>query len=317
MKRSRRRSDVADAAASSLIDARRIFYFFHVARAGSFTTAEMSLDVAQPALSRQIRQLEEDLGVKLLERRGHGVEMTETGRDFYTYAEQILQLMEEAIKRVEQSKSAPRDRVSLAAPRPFSTRFFPTVLLRYNQRFPRTHITTHEASSGQVYEMLTNGLVDLAVIMQQPNSPKVVGTRLFEEELLVTGRSDNELLQAPYVSRSKLPMLNLILPAAPLGTREILEDYFQQNGINVDPIMRFDSVSLMKEIIRKDGYCAILPAMACEEELRSGEFIALSLRPKVKRTLHLAYLRDRRQTEAVRAMHDEIISAVREAGLLS
>lgn len=309
-RRTRARSDIASAAASSLLDTRRLFYFFHVARTGSFTAAESHLDVAQSALSRQIRQLESDLDTKLLERRGHGVNLTTTGRVFYSYAEQILGTMGEALEEVHRSKQAPRDRVAIAAPRPFSTRFFPEVLLSYNRRFPHIHVTIREASSGQVYEMLTTGLVDLAVVLQQPNSPKVVGSKLFDEELLVAGRADDPMLNKKVMSRRDLATLNLMLPAAPLGTRGILERYFEGGGFSLDPQLRFDSVSLMKEMIRRGGHSAILPAMAFEAELESGEFVALPLKPRLHRTLHLAHLRDRRQTDALKAIREELLKAV-------
>lgn len=82
----RERSDIASAAASNLLDARRLLYFFHVARTGSFTAAEAHLDVAQSALSHQIRRLESDLDTRLLNRKGHGVELTATGEVFYAHA---------------------------------------------------------------------------------------------------------------------------------------------------------------------------------------------------------------------------------------
>lgn len=307
----RERSDIASAAFDNVLDSRRLLYFFHVARTGSFTAAEAALDVAQSALSRQIGRLESELGTRLLERKGHGVELTPTGEVLYSQAGQILQAMASALDEVREAKTAPRDRVAIAASRPFSTRFFPEVLLRYSERFPHIHVTTYEASSGQVYEMLTSGSVDLAVVLHQPNSPKVVGHKLFDEELYVAGRAGNPSLRAEFIRREELPGLDLMLPAAPLGTRGILERYLEQGGLTVDPIFRFDSVSLMKEMIRRNGYCAILPSMAVEEELQSGEFVALPLRPRLHRTLHLAHLRDRRQTEAVSAIRTELLAAVK------
>ena len=310
----RARSDIAAAAGSNLLDTRRLFYFLHVARAGSFTTAESQLDVAQSALSRQVRQLESDLDAKLLERKGHGVELTATGRVLFAYAEQIVGTMGDALDEVRRSKQAPRDRVVVAASRPFSTRFFPEVLLSYGQRYPHIHVTVHEASSGQVYEMLASGTVDLAVVLHQPNSPKVVGTKLLVEELFVVGRAGNPLLEGRFIPRGELASLDLMLPAAPLGTRGILERYFAEGGFTLDPQLRFDSVSLMKEMIRRDGYTAILPEMAFEAERDTGEFVALPLRPRLHRTLHLAHLRDRRQTDALEAFRRELLAAVGRSG---
>ncbi len=302
-----------DVAASNLLDSRRLFYFYHVAKTGSFTAAEAALDVAQSALSRQIGQLEADLGVKLLERRGHGVDLTEVGKVFFARGEALLAGMGEALAEVERVKNAPRDRISLAASRPFSTRFLPQVCLRFARRYPHIHMTVFEASSGQVYELLATGKIDLAVVLHPPNSPKIVSTKLLDEELLFVARADNPLVKSKTrFARADLPASKLIMPAAPLGTRGILERYFEQGGITLDPAIRTDSVSLMGEMIRQDGFTAILPRMAVEAEIAAKEFVALPLLPRLDRTLHLSHLRDGRQTEASEAVRAEIIRAVRE-----
>lgn len=305
-------SEVTAVASSRLIDSRRLLYFMHVAQGGSFTAAEAALDVAQSALSRQIRQLETDLGTKLLERRGHGVELTATGRVLLQYAVEVLDLMGTAVDEVQQSKLGPRDRVSLAVSRPFSSTYVPDVLMRFGKEYPHIHVSVFEASSGQVYEMLTSGAVDLAVVLVQANSPKIATTKLFDEALLVTGRSDNPHLQQEVVKRADLAKLELILPAAPFGTRGILERYFEEGDLEIDPGLRFDSVSLMKEMIRREGYSAILPESACVIELQSGEFLSRPLKPNLQRTLRLAHLRDKRQSEALTALRETLLAVVIE-----
>ncbi|GLZ50237.1 DNA-binding transcriptional regulator CynR [Actinomycetospora sp. NBRC 106375] len=311
--RARGKSEVTAAAAANLLDTRRMFYFFHVARTGSFTAAEANLDVAQSALSRQIRQLESDLDVQLLERRGHGVELTETGKVFYDACERILGEMSDAVSDVAKAREGPRTRLSIAASRPFSGTFLPGVINRFVERFPNVQLTTFEASSGQIHEMLSGGVVDLAVVLHRPRSPKIVGAKLLDEDLLLTGRAGNPAVEGAVIPRAQLLETPLMLPAAPLGTRGILEAYFSDGGFSIEPVLRFDSVSLMKEMIRTTSFCAILPAMACEQELASGEFVARPLRPALRRSVHLAHLRDRKQTSAMRAMHEEIIASVRTA----
>ncbi|UAL29952.1 LysR family transcriptional regulator [Nocardioides rotundus] len=308
----RQPSEVAAIAASRVIDSRRLLYFVHVARSGSFTAAEAALDIAQSALSRQIRQLENDLGTKLLERRGHGVEPTATGHVLLQYASEVLELMGTALDEVSTSKLGARDRVSLAVSRPFSTTYVPDVLVRFNKKYPQIHVTVFEASSGQVYEMLTTGVVDTAVVLLQANSPKISTVKLFDESLMVIGRGDDPDLASPVIERSDLSRLKLMLPAAPFGTRAILERYFYDGGVSLDPTFRFDSVSLMAEMIRRNGYCAILPESACTSELESGEFVARPVNPGLHRTLRLAHMRDRKQPEALTALRETLVSVVEE-----
>jgi LysR family nitrogen assimilation transcriptional regulator len=298
--------------ATNLLNSRRLFYFFHVARMGSFTAAEAHLDTAQSALSRQIRQLEAELGTRLLERSGHGVELTETGTVLYEYARQVLELMGEAFDEVHRSQGAPHHRVVLAAPTSFSTRFFPVVLRSYAKRFPQVHISVFEASNSQIYEMLTSGMVDLAVVLYQANSPKVVGRKLFDDQLVAVGRAGHPQLKVASLRRDDLPKLKLILPASTMGTRELLERYASEVGITLEPVLRLDNTSLTLEMIRgEQAYCTIMPRLACAADVASGEFVAVPLRPRLQRTLHLSRLRNRRQTDALRVLGEEIVSAVR------
>lgn len=304
-------SDVTEKSVSRVINSRRLLYFYHVANTGSLTAAEVALDVAQSALSRQIRQLETDMGTKLLERRGHGVEPTAAGAVLLDYANEVLGLMGTAVDEIDVLKLEPRDRVSLAVSRPFSSLYVPDALAMFTEEYPHIHVTVHEASSGQVYEMLSSKVVDLAVIMTRSNSPKITTVELFKEELTVVGNSGNSALQSPTVKRADLPKLNLMLPAAPWGTRRLIEQYLASGGIDIDSWLRFDSVSLMKEMIRRStDYCALLPMSSCKAELLSGEFAASSLSPALHRTLRLAHLRDHKQPKALHALRDTLMEVV-------
>jgi DNA-binding transcriptional LysR family regulator len=307
----KRRSDVADLATQNLLDSRRLFYFFHVARAGSFTAAETILDVAQSTMSRQIQQLESEVGAKLLQRTGRGVALTHAGEILYRHAEEILREMSNTLEQIALDQKSARGQIAIAASRPFSSRYIPEVLYRFAEKYPDVHLTALEASSGQVYQYLADGAVDFAVVLHTPNSHKITTHKLLVEPLLLVARHDDPVLASSVVERDTLTTLKLMLPAASHGTRAIIERYLDDGGQSLDPTLRLDSVSLMKAIIRQGRYCALLPAMACEAELASGAFGARPLKPPLERTLYLASLRDRPQTPILKAMEREIMAVVR------
>lgn len=307
----KRRSDVADLAAENLLDSRRLFYFFHVARLGSFTAAEASLDVAQSTMSRQIQQLEVDVGVQLLQRTGRGVALTHPGQILYRQAESILHEMSSTREQISVASKSARGQITIAASRPFSSRYIPEVIHRFVEKYPDVHLTALEASSGQVYQHLADGAVDFAVVLHTPNSHKITTHKLMVEPLLLVARRDHPVLASKVIERTALATIDLMLPAASHGTRAILERYLDEGGLTLDPTLRLDSVSLMKAIVSQGRYCALLPAMACEAELASGDFGARPLKPLLERTLYLASLRDRPQTAILKAMEREIMAVVR------
>lgn len=307
-----RTSEIGDRALGSLLDSRRLFYFQQVARLKSFTAAEAALDITQSTLSRQIQLLEADVGDTLLLRTGRGVELTSAGKLLLDQTDQILLDMVEVREKIQQAKARTSGRVAVAASRPFTTRFFPSILTRFTREFPDVDVTVFEASSGQVHQYLADSAVDMAVVLQNPNSNLIETEPLLREELFLVVRSDQEIAKARNVSRTDLSHLPLLLPAASHGTRYILDRYFNEGGIQPHSRVRLDSVSLMTAMIASSAFCAILPLSACQAELTKGSFVAIPLRPKLTRTLYLAWRRERARTPAalklVEYVHDAIKS---------
>ena len=306
-----KRSELGERAAQHLIDSRRLFYFSQVAKMGSFTAAEAALDVAQSTLSRQIQQLEEELGAPLLLRASRGVTLTHAGEVLLGQAELIIREMESAREQISMTRGTTRGRVTIAAPRPFSSRYFPGVIRRFREEFPKTKLTVLEASSGHVHQYLADGAVDLAVVLHNPNSQKIATRKIIVEPLELTMRNDHPLVGEKLIDRSRLSAIpDLLLPAATHGTRFVIERYLQDGNIELDPMVRMDSVSLMRGMISQGFGCAILPAMACQEQLASGQFVAKPLRPALSRTLYMARLRERNQSPEAKAMEDIILGEV-------
>lgn len=306
-----RRSELVEHVAQHLIDSRRLFYFSQVAKMGSFTAAEAALDVAQSTLSRQIQLLEEELGSTLLLRASRGVSLTHTGEILLAQADRIIREMELAREQISMARGNVRGRVTIAAPRPFSTRYFPAVVQQFSKKWPDTRVTVFEASSGHVHQYLADAAVDLAVVLHNPNSQKIATRKILTEPLQLTMRSDHPLATQSVIDRGKLGTIpDLLLPAASHGTRLVIERYLQEGNIEIDPKVRMDSVSLMRGMIAQGLGCAILPPMACEQQLDSGDFVAKPLRPALSRTLYLARLRERSQSNESKAMEQEIMSVV-------
>jgi LysR family nitrogen assimilation transcriptional regulator len=305
-----RTSDLGDRALGLLLDSRRLFYFQQVARMKSFTAAQAALDITQSTLSRQIQLLEADIGDTLLLRTGRGVELTSAGKLFLAQTDEILHRMAKAREQIQLAKSRTSGHVAIAASRPFTTHFFPSIFAKFAHAFPDADVTVFEASSGQVHQYLADSAVDLAVVLHNPNSNLIQMQRLFQEELFLVTRADQEIAKERYVCRADLTRMPLLLPAASHGTRYILDRYFDEGGVQPHARVRLDSVSLMTAMIASNAFCAILPVSACTAELNAGDFVALPLRPKLTRTLYLAWRRERAQSSAARSLAEIVYQIV-------
>jgi DNA-binding transcriptional LysR family regulator len=225
------RSRVTIPGGRNVIDSRRLLYFYHVARMGSFSAAEAILGVAQPALSRQIQQLEEDLGTQLLERNGRGVSLTQYGQILQKQALTILGEMSNALEQLQLARRKPTGQISIAAPAGAMAYYMPEILRRYVAAFPEIQVTATQASTGEVYDQLAGGLTDVAIIVEPRSSHKMICQRLMVEPLWLVGRRDHEIAKLEYVDRKQLADIKLMLPGSPHGMRENIDRYANHGGI--------------------------------------------------------------------------------------
>lgn len=285
------RSEVANQAARQLIDSRRLFYFYHVARLGSFTTAETVLDIAQPAMSRQIQLLEAEMGARLLERNSRGVSLTPIGALVYRQAESILADMSRTRIEVDLAINRPAGQISLAAPTFFVRAFMPEVMLRFHQTYPEVGLRVVESSTGHVSEMMAAGEVDLAVVLQAPNSARIKTEALISEHMDLCVSTTHEWATRTHAARSELDGKSFCLAANPHGSRMLIERWCQNGGIQLDVKLEMDSFFLMKLAIRTLPIFSFIPSTDIEP---GDDLASIPLDPPVVRTQYLAYLRDRK-----------------------
>jgi LysR family nitrogen assimilation transcriptional regulator len=306
---SRPRSGVAEGTSQNVIDSRRLFYFYHVARLGSLTAAEAYLDVAQSAISRQLQQLESDLGVQLLERTGRGATLTEVGRVVFEKARTILDEMSTTHTEIELSLRRPKGQISFAAPSMFVRGFMGQVVQRFVQRYPDIRLRVIEASTGQVADLVAASVVDLGIVVHAPNSPKVQTEALLVEPMDLAMRASDPLAKRKSMNRGELQGLPFILPVNPHGARFLMDRYFAEGGIVVDNRIELDSMTLQKQVVAAMPYYTLLARGDCVPE---DAIANVPLVPPLERTSYLARLRDRGDQPMLEPFIEELRKAVKD-----
>lgn len=283
-------SEVTLSAMSKVIDSRRLCYFYHVAQSKRFTAAEALLDVAQSAISRQINQLENDLGVRLLNRTGHGVELTESGKILYAHAETILNEMSATVEEIQASTHSPSGSVSVASPPSFTAFVMADVIEEFSAQYPTVRLRLIEASTGGVYSHLANGDVDLAIVTYPASSSKYDMQQLMSEPLFAICHPGHDFAKLETIGPKMLNSTELILPASLQGTRSTLKEFFDLGDVPLISSREVDSLPLMLELVRRGFSVALLPLMACRNDVEAGRVVAVPLEPELKRTIYAANL---------------------------
>jgi DNA-binding transcriptional LysR family regulator len=171
------------------MDLKQLEYFVHVAEMGSFTRAATYLQVAQPALSRQVRSLEVELRQPLLDRNGRGVTLTEAGKRLLAHARGILQQVQRARDDLEDQRGAATGRLAIALPPSVSRTLTGPLVQAFREQLPRANLSVVEGLSAYALEWLAIGRVDCAVVYNVTPSPAIDLQPLLDEPLYLVSVS--------------------------------------------------------------------------------------------------------------------------------
>lgn len=167
------------------MDLKRLRYFVCVSELGSFTLAARHLGIAQPALSRHIRQLEAECGSQLLRRNGRGAELSEVGRTVLDHARSLLEQVDQLETGLKAAKGAPAGAVNLGLPPSVSMILVEPLFHRVRRDYPGVRLHISEAFSGDVKEWLVGGRLDIGVLYSPGRAADLVGQHLLIEDLFL------------------------------------------------------------------------------------------------------------------------------------
>ena len=294
--------------AKQVLDSKRLYFFYYVAREKSFSRAADLVRVPQPVISRHVHKLEEEVGVQLLERHGRGVRMTRFGEILFRRAESILDEMEQTLAELDSAQRQPAGMVRIAATATVMSLYMPEVVSRFTHGYPEVELTATQASTGEVYNLLVAGKVDVGIVLDAPSRAKFEVEPLLDEPMMLVVAKSHPLADQAVIPRRLLASASLMLPASAHGLRQIIDDYAAEEGIQLQPHLQIDSIPLIRAVVERGEHAAILPLSTCNLEFDRQTTAILPIQPSFSRTLSAAYLRDGRRSEYV----DQLMRHVRE-----
>ena len=281
------------------MDVRQLRYFVEVVQAKSFTKAAERVRVAQPALGFQVRKLEEELGSKLLVRHSRGVRTTEAGDALLKHAHAILRQIELAKQEVIDLAGPPRGPLALGVTPTASALLSTRIVQQCSADYPGISLNLVEGLSEEVMKWLDEGRIDLG-FTYNPTAIKGIETRaLLIEDLFYISPCDDGIDGAEKIALAKLWSRPLILPSKPHGTRMLVERAAEERDIPIRISCEVDSVSTVRDLVEAGIGATILPIGAVLDAVRGGRLRAVRVtRPRISRTLHLAWSSRSAQTNA-------------------
>lgn len=245
------------------MELRHIRYFMAVASEMNFTAAAKKLNIAQPPLSRQIQDLEEELGVKLFIRKHHALQLTEEGALFKQYAIQILDLVEKSTEDIQEMNHGLQGTIYIASVEGHAPRLLAEWISNFHKINPHVQYNLWNGNSDDVINRVMNGLCDMAVIMEPHNAEGIEAIPVYSEPWIAIIPADNPLAKQPgdTIELSALSEYELIIPSRPSRLDEIYS-WFQGNAKK--PVIRCKIAHLLSayELSRLGVGITIYPASA-------------------------------------------------------
>lgn len=262
------------------MDTRALRYFQAVAEFGSYSRGAEFLRISQPAVSRRVRSLEQELGGKLFIRHSRGVILTDTGRRLLERSQTILRHVDQAGDDLRRGRDGPAETLTLAVPPAAGNVLVPELARRFAAVRPDVFLKIVAGFSTYIHEWLVRGRVDLACLHDPVPQPGFAVTPLVREEVFLVGRRGALAPPRGQLRVQDLAGLPLVLPGRPNASRRLLDMWLARGGVRLDIRMEVDDHLIIRALLKAGLGFSLLTQGAFRADLPLGELEAWKLRPR-------------------------------------
>ena len=286
---------------------RQLRVFQSVARNLSHTRAAEELHLSQPAVSMQVRQLEDEAGLPLFEKLGKALHLTEAGRELYQYTVTIFSELEDAEAVLESLKGAKTGRLDIAVASTVNY-FAPRLLAAFHRRYPGIKLTLEATNRKNLVRMLGNNEKDLVLMGQPPEKLDLEFEPFMENPLVVIAPPEHPLAQEANISLQRLAEEVFVIREPGSGPRAAMERFFAERGVTIRAGMQMTRNEAIKQAVRAGLGMSIVSGLSIELELETGRLVALDVEGfPLRRRWYLVHRRGKRLAPAARAFRDFLL----------
>lgn len=259
------------------MDLKNLNTFIQVAESGSFTRAGEILGYSQPTISVQIKQLENELGIKLFDRIGHTVRLTDKGRNLLSYAQRICHMCQEMSLETNTSNE-PRGTIRLAMADSLCSPLISKGFSELRDKYPYISLKVMTAGTDEMFRLLDHNEVDIVCTLDNHiyNANYVVAS---EEKIGVhfVCSSKSSLAQSPSLSISDLLPHPFFLTEKGMSYRRLMDEILARDNIEIRPVLEIGHADIICELVAKDIGISILPDYITEDAVRKGAIKRLNV----------------------------------------
>jgi len=275
------------------MDFDHLITFLEIAKQGSFSRAGQKLYRSQPAVSAQIRQLEQEYGQKLFDRVGKSVRLTVAGETLQEFAGRLLTLRNESLRAVADQAVTPRGTLAVGANEATCLYVLPEIFADYSRKFPAVQISIYRNFSHKVLEKVEDGTVDVGIVTMPVKSPSLKVHSIFRDRLMLMISPSNPLATYKTVSTADIAEQPLIFPKTGF-MRQVLDKQFRPFRSRMRISMELPSVGMIKVFVAAGLGVSLISESFARDEVRIGQVKLIPISDMdAWRELGLVYRRDR------------------------
>lgn len=283
------------------ISLRQFRIFEAVARLSSYTRAAEELHLTQPAVSMQVRQLEDQVGLPLFEKLGKQISLTEAGREIFHYSRSINRSLQEMEDVVESLKGVSRGRLSVAVASTVNY-FAPRLLAAFHKRYPGIGLRLDVTNRERLVQQLQANTVDLVMMGQPPEAIDVESEAFMDNPLVVIAPPGHPLADQGRVRVKRIADEVFVMREPGSGTRQAMERFFAEHGVAIRHGMQMTRNEAIKQAVRAGLGLSVVSEHTVELELETKRLVILDVEGfPLERQWHLVYRRGRRLSPAAQA----------------
>lgn len=278
--------------------------FLEVARNLSFSRAAEKRFRTQPAISAQIRALEDEVGAKLLDRSGGKVSLTAAGKVFLEYAEQTLQSRRNMISGLAEMERVPRGEIVVGANEGTCLHILPEVFAEFKKQYPGVAVNINRLESAAILESVLDNSVDFGVVSLPVTDNRLTVVQIHRDELVAIVPPGHPLAKAKAVAIADTAKYPLVVPEGG-RTRDALEQLFHEHKLKMNISMELGSSELLKRFVAADVGIGFIARSFVLEDVRAGTLVVLSISDSlIRRDLALVFRKDKALSRAALAFID-------------
>jgi LysR family transcriptional regulator, low CO2-responsive transcriptional regulator len=286
---------------------RQLRVFEAVARLSSYTRAAEELHLSQPAVSMQVHQLEEAVGLPLFERMGKAIALTEAGREVHQYSRSINQSLQEMEEVLEALKGVNRGRLLVAVASTVNY-FAPRLLAVFHQLYPGIGLRLDVTNRASLVRSLEANSIDIALMGVPPQDVDVEAEAFTENPLVVIAPPDHPLAAERSIPPARLTGEVFVMREAGSGTRQSMERHFREAGLTIRHGMQMTRNEAVKQAVRSGLGLSVVSLHTIELELETGRLAILDVEGfPLARKWYLVYRRGKRLSPAAAAFRDFVL----------